>query len=254
MLIAPLPPHHNLVLNKFAIVPEHFILATREWKEQTDLLDADDLEAAYRCVQGYGAQGKELYVFYNSGEGSGSSQPHRHLQLLAVERMKEGLEGTTREDEQANWDVLAKSLLDPGVRDRLPFKTFAQRIGGDKQGVGEALREVYLGLYREGCKALGRTVEGEEIKGEGKAEIDYNLAMTRDVMVLMPRVQESEEVKDKKGEAVGKLALNGTVLAGTALVKSQREWDALREDEGQVRDILGRIGIPVTGTRKVGVL
>ncbi|KAK4464052.1 FIT family protein scs3 [Cladorrhinum samala] len=271
MLISPLPPSHNLVLNKFAIVPEHFILCTREWREQTDLLDAEDLEAAYACIRGYrdagkqqgeGGGDKELYVFYNSGAASGSSQPHRHLQLLVAERMREGLEG--QGERGSGWDVLAKKLADGEVRGRLPFKTFAERIpaavvsGADDDGDdddnkrvtddGKALREVYLSLYRKACKeVLGlQGAEEDEIKGEGEAKMDYNFAMTRDVMVLMPRVQEGDEVKDGKGEVVGKLALNGTVLAGTALVKSQQEWDALREDEGQLRDILGRIGVPVT--------
>jgi ATP adenylyltransferase len=43
---------------------------------------------------------------------------------------------------------------------------------------------------------------------------------------------------------VGKLALNGTVLAGTALVKTQEEWDALRAEPEQLLEILGRIGVP----------
>jgi ATP adenylyltransferase len=95
MLIAELPPSHILVLNKFAIVREHFILATKAFKEQTDLLEADDLGATYACLKEWRVHGKELFAFFNSGEHSGASQPHRHIQLLPVESMTEGLNDDT---------------------------------------------------------------------------------------------------------------------------------------------------------------
>ncbi|KAH6624121.1 histidine triad-like protein [Chaetomium sp. MPI-SDFR-AT-0129] len=258
MLITALPPSHNLVLNKFAIVPEHFILATQAYKEQTDLLERADLEVAYGCIEAYhehkeasatGAavdkdRGSELFVFYNSGAESGSSQPHRHLQLLPVERMREGLDG---EDYQA-WDVLATSLLDEDVRKQVPFATFAERIGPETDLWG-----VYLRLYQRACHAvLGDTTSSteplEDRETTGPARIQYNLAMTRDVMVVAPRVAEGRAVSrvaaDGRREEVGRLALNGTVLAGTALVKTQEEWDALRAEPEQLGGVLGSIGVP----------
>ncbi|KAL2156620.1 hypothetical protein VTH82DRAFT_1365 [Thermothelomyces myriococcoides] len=262
MLITPLNPSHNLVLNKFAIVPEHFILATRAFKEQTDLLERDDLEVAYACIEAYhnhnsssetNDSGSELYVFFNSGPASGSSQPHRHVQLLPVRRMREGL------DDDSAWDVLAGQLLDPAVRRRVPFTTFAEPIGP-----GTDLLATYLRLYRRACAAvLGPSaaadaaaaavdVSGSEGRpeGEGKqARVEYNLAMTRDVMAIAPRVVEgtavtvAEEGGNGRKE-IGRLALNGTVLAGTALVKTQAEWDVLRAEPEQLVEILGRIGVP----------
>ncbi|KAK0737207.1 ATP adenylyltransferase-domain-containing protein [Apiosordaria backusii] len=233
MLISPLPPAHNLVLNKFAIVPSHFILSTSAFKPQTHLLEADDLAAAYACIEAYEQQGKELFVFFNSGEHSGASQPHRHLQLLPVENMKADLEG--------EWDVLAKGLLSPEMRRKLPFMVFAEGIE-ELKGDGEGLRGVYLRLYGQACRAVPGGDEG--LQTEGEARISYNLAMTRTTMVVMPRLAEGGVVRDEKGQEVGKLALNGTVLAGTALVKSEAEWDALRRDPKQVGEVLGRIGVP----------
>ncbi|KAK3953405.1 ATP adenylyltransferase-domain-containing protein [Pseudoneurospora amorphoporcata] len=301
MLITPLPPHHILVLNKFAIVPEHFILTTKEYKEQTHLLEQSDLEATRACIQAYeqyaaagGTQGEEeeeeeeeegqdpkLYAFFNCGEHSGASQPHRHLQLLVVERMREGLEGV--ETEQANggrrWEVLAQQLVEEGkeTSQKLPFKTFAERLTPDM--TGEELHAVYLGLYRRARDAVRRYQSShsssppspaqqppqthhqsngaDEIQTGGEASISYNLAMTRDVMVIIPRLAEGAAIVERKlggngeeaGEeeeevVVGKLALNGTVLAGTALVKSQREWDALRRNPERVGELLGVIGMP----------
>ncbi|KAH6635960.1 histidine triad-like protein [Chaetomium tenue] len=269
MLITPLTPSHNLVLNKFAIVPEHFILATQSFKPQTHLLEPADLQAAYACIEAYHAdtpattstdedgaptqthttttqerEGEQsLYVFFNSGPASGSSQPHRHIQLLPVARMREGLGG----DEAAAWEVLAGSLVNEEVRGRLPFAAFVERIG---QGSGVDLMEIYLRLYRRVCEAVfgGGEGLGEGVVNGGEAKVDYNLAMTREVMVIMPRVVEGAAVtvpgEGGARRGVGKLALNGTVLAGTALVKTQAEWEALREEPEQLVEIMGRIGVP----------
>ncbi|KAJ4303945.1 bifunctional AP-4-A phosphorylase/ADP sulfurylase [Collariella sp. IMI 366227] len=213
MLITPLASAHNLVLNKFAIVPEHFILATQAFKEQTHLLERADLE-------------KELYVFFNSGAASGSSQPHRHIQMLPVAKMRRD-DG----DQDRAWDVLA-GVSEEEVRGRVPFQTFAEEI---KRGDEKNLYEVYLRLYRKACEAVLGSAEAQGV-------------IVDDVMVIAPRVAEGEAVvgltEDGERRPVGKLALNGTVLAGTALVKTQEEWDALRDDPGQLHQLLGRIGLP----------
>ncbi|KAM7217611.1 inositol phospholipid synthesis protein Scs3p [Rhypophila decipiens] len=263
LFIADLSPSHFLVLNKFAIVEEHFILATKEFKWQTDLLEEADLAAALGCIRAYHEftlsqkDGKdqqkhdareeqqesgygELFVFFNCGEHSGASQPHRHLQLLPVERMRDGWENTDTTGKR--WNVLAESLLDGAdVARRLPFKTFAGRIHGDVSP--KELYALYLKLYQRACDAVLGQKEAEE-QAAGEAQISYNLAMTRDVLVVMPRLAEGAEIKTEEDAVVGKLALNGTVLAGTALVKSQGEWDTLRANPDMVGELLGGIGVP----------
>lgn len=107
-----LPPSHFIVLNKFPVIPNHFILATKTFKRQTDPLEQDDLAAAYTCVKAYRDNGEELFGFFNSGEASGASQPHRHIQFLPIESMRSGIE------EGVEWNVLADSLMnipEPGM-------------------------------------------------------------------------------------------------------------------------------------------
>ncbi|ROV99131.1 hypothetical protein VMCG_06570 [Cytospora schulzeri] len=255
---------HQLILNKFAVVPEHFLLVTNRFEPQTGLLEAGDLMATYNCIRAYEKEGREVFVFFNSGPHSGASQPHRHLQLLPVERMREGLE-EIEDGGDGGWGLLADRLAasagkDEGSGSLLPFVTFSERLTDDMTFRG--LRSAYLRLYRRACRAVGGDATPQKGKGAGAsldeesecesvgedeeevAKISYNLAMTRDAMVICPRLAEGDVIRDKDGKEVGRLALNGTVLAGTALVKSQAEWDALKEDGGkQLWEILGKIGV-----------
>jgi sulfate adenylyltransferase (ADP) / ATP adenylyltransferase len=236
LLVAQLPPSHRLVLNKFAIVPEHFILATRDFKPQTHLLERGDVDAAYACVQAYHSAGQELFVFFNSGDHSGASQPHRHLQLLPIERMKYGLETVERGSE---WAVLADTVC--GREKTLPFTVFTSPINAEMKAEDKHL--TYLSLYKRAVRA---TVANVEAVGEGEAQISYNFAMTSTCMALCPRTAESTSIRDENGNEIGNVALNGTVLAGTALVKNKVEWDALRSSSTILSSVLGGIGVPPT--------
>ncbi|KAI5928484.1 ATP adenylyltransferase-domain-containing protein [Camillea tinctor] len=236
LLITRLPPSHNLVLNKFAIVPEHFILTTKDVKPQTHILEEGDIEATYACIQAYHAEGQELFAFFNSGEHSGASQPHRHLQLLPVERMKDGLEDAERGSE---WDVLADRVR--GREKVLPFSILTASINAemsprDRHGA-------YVALYK---RAVYITLSSRDAPSEGEAKISYNFAMTRTSMALCPRLAEGAPIATQSGQDAGIVSLNGTLLAGTALVKSQVEWDALRQDPDMLLHVLRKIGVTPT--------
>lgn len=79
---------------------------------------------------------------------------------------------------------------------------------------------------------------------EGQSTISYNLGFTDQSLVLCPRMAEGLKIPSETGELLGPVALNGTVLAGTLLVKSDAEWTTLRNDEKKLKDILTAIGIP----------
>ncbi|KAG6157325.1 hypothetical protein E4U11_005295 [Claviceps purpurea] len=270
---------HYIVLNKFAVVSGHFILATRAFRPQNHVLEEADLEATMACIKTYGqhqGQLKEavhehdgLFAFFNSGEHSGASQPHRHLQFLPVDQMREGLES-----EYSSWRVLASQ--GPEAEKQLPFRVFSEEIRLDM--AASEVHEVYLRLYRRACQAVrliqieekdnqnvndekndaGRidassVVDGgidaagagvDDVPEEGPALISYNLGLTSTRMVLCPRLAEGGPVLDQDGHEVGRLSLNGTLLAGTALVKNAVEWDTLRGQPSGLVDVLRRIGIP----------
>jgi ATP adenylyltransferase len=243
------------VLNKFAVVPEHFILATKENKPQTHVLEESDLEATLACIEAYeqakqsrghdeksrssgekGSHDDGLFAFFNGGPHSGASQAHRHIQLLPISRMKDGLEDNTA------WDVLAQQA---DALQKTPFAAFSESIS---TGMSSAdLFAVYSRVYTKACQAVAqeRGSKIETVHTTGEALISYNMAMTKDTLVICPRTKEGSPIKNSDGsETIGSLALNGTVLAGTALVKSEAEWEALKKSPNELLAVLNSIGIP----------
>lgn len=54
-------------------------------------------------------------------------------------------------------------------------------------------------------------------------------------------------VKDDWANDVGYVTLNGTMLAGTMMVKGQKEWDFLRHGDGRettLKLLLRKVGLP----------
>jgi ATP adenylyltransferase len=262
LFISDLLPSHFLVLNKYPIIPDHFILATKEYKSQTDLLEIDDLGAAYDCLKAYKENGEELFGFFNSGEHSGASQPHRHIQFLPVESMRSGIE------EGKNWSVLADTLVKtprPGMFrvspsklsylmfPELPFTYFSSPLPEDPSS--EHLHKIYISLHEQACQIVQQQTKSTETpQKKEESPISYNIGLTDRAMVLCPRISEGSKVKSGSGDLIGPVALNGTILGGTLLVKSEEDWDALRSDELKLKEILYAIGIPSTASEPEGRL
>jgi ATP adenylyltransferase len=84
---------------------------------------------------------------------------------------------------------------------------------------------------------------------EGPAEISYNLAMTTSRMMICPRVCEIAPIQldesSRRGLVnEGSVSLNGTILAGTLMVKAESEWSALRNRPAMLEGILQTVGVP----------
>ncbi|PWY89308.1 HIT-like protein [Aspergillus heteromorphus CBS 117.55] len=278
LLIAQIPrenPSHFLVLNKFPVIPNHFILATKAWQSQTDLLDKEDLEAAYSCIQAWGDESrhdettgsmKKLFAFFNSGPESGASQPHRHLQFLPVEAMAPE-ESESDSANSANWRPLIDAVATQAPPSsgseyqqlgQVPFAHFALPLPPNPSA--ETLHRIYLSLY---AVAVATATGGPRIavpeSTTGPAAISYNLAMTDSTMMICPRRSEDARIPvdvDASADVAeaGVVALNGTILAGTLMVKAEAEWDELRRSPSALGDVLAEIGYPQPDLRELSVL
>ena len=104
---------------------------------------------------------------------------------------------------------------------------------------------MYTTLYEQATHLLGLSgLVSESISGSpaDTATFSYNLALTSQVMVLCPRLAEGAEVVDINGNRVGDISLNGTLLGGALLVKSEDQWNALHGDEAQLGKVLQGVG------------
>jgi ATP adenylyltransferase/5',5'''-P-1,P-4-tetraphosphate phosphorylase II len=99
LFVSNLSPTHCLLLNKFDVAPLHALVVTRQFQPQTDPLRAADLEATFLALAafrsaaasaaagdggGAGGDGSAALAFYNCGEHSGRSQPHKHVQVVPL--------------------------------------------------------------------------------------------------------------------------------------------------------------------------
>jgi sulfate adenylyltransferase (ADP) / ATP adenylyltransferase len=251
LLVASVPngkASHNLILNKYPVIHNHLIIATTENKPQTDVLEADDLTLTLACLrawQDYHGRNpaSQLFAFFNSGEHSGASQAHRHLQFLPVQNMMGGA--------QDDWILLVNRMnvrahpslplfQDPD----LPILHFSTPL---EHGISaQNLHSKYLLLLRAALSASQAPNkpldEGEPVARQGKALLSYNLAMTTDRMAICPRRQEAVAVPKVADSSV---AINGTLLAGTLMVKDEEEWDILRSQPLLLDGMIADLGFPM---------
>ncbi|RHZ61126.1 putative bis(5'-nucleosyl)-tetraphosphatase [Aspergillus thermomutatus] len=268
LLIAQIPqenPTYTLVLNKYPVIPNHFILATKAWKSQTDLLEKEDLDAAYACVKAWrddqtekaDSGSKRLFAFFNSGDESGASQPHRHLQFLPVEAMSQGDSGSWR----PFIDTVSSQSVGPESEYRrlnqIPFAHFALPLPQNPSA--DTLHAIYLSLYRVALSTARGSLGDHARVTDGPAAISYNLAMTESTMMICPRRSETGRIPVDPSalrdvHEPGVVTLNGTILAGTLMVKAEAEWNEIRRNPETLADILATIGYPQPDSRGLALL
>jgi ATP adenylyltransferase len=230
-----------VVLNKFPIIENHFILASKEFVEQTKIRE-QDVRAVYAFLTAWEsvAASRKLFAFFNCGPSSGASQPHLHVQFLPVDDIKSG-------DETGEWDLLVDSIL-PLTSDveiaKLPLLAFVQRF--PEHSRPDDVARIFADLQSRTKKAWSKYHQdsGSPDEDEKWDEVfSFNMGMTTEGIVLAPRVREAAQLTSSDGREIGSVALNGTMLGGTLIVRRREEWDFLRSTPGVLDDILRQLGI-----------
>lgn len=229
------------------MIPNHFILATRDNKSQTHLLESDDLYLSHACLRAWEDAGHSLFAFFNSGEYSGASQPHRHVQFLPVEDMEGEAEGGNGD----TWGLLCNTMNTPAHPDlpllhnpALPIVHFAVNLEDDPSP--RIILDKYLLLLKAALTGISGTMElntldEAQIQVDGRTTFSYNLAMTSKLMAILPRRAESSRIPNVNE---GSVAINGTILAGTMMVKAEDEWSRLRQNPALAQQILRDVSFP----------
>ena len=85
LFVSDLSPTHLVLLNKFNVVDHHILAVTRVFESQENLLTVSDIQALALILSEM-----DGLAFYNGGRTAGSSQPHKHLQLVPLPLASEG--------------------------------------------------------------------------------------------------------------------------------------------------------------------
>jgi ATP adenylyltransferase len=203
LFVADLSERHVCLLNRFPVIDGHLLIVTRAFEDQATPLCADDLAALFS-----GLEEEEALGFYNSGPDAGASQPHRHLQLVRLPLGPDPL-------------PLAPLLRAPdrgvGVSPDLDFRhALCRRPPDPAQG---------LDRYRELMAFAGADHR------------PYNLLVTRDWMLLVPR---------RAAEWQG-IEVNALGFAGALLVRDRQALERVR-GAGPFA-VLGGVGLSRDGAR-----
>ncbi|MBD2346130.1 ATP adenylyltransferase family protein [Anabaena subtropica] len=196
LFVADISDTHVCILNKFNVVDYHLLIITRDFEEQESLLTLADFAAMWACLAGI-----DGLVFYNSGKIAGASQRHKHLQLVPITF-------TASEPQIPIASLLASAKFQDSIATipGLPFVHAFAKL----QPEAKATLETYYKLLR----AVGLGV------GDDNGKIDaYNLLVTREWMLIVPRSQEHFQ----------SISVNSLGFAGALLVKNDSEMQLLKQ-------------------------
>ena len=196
LYVADLSQSHVCILNKFNVADHHLLIITRAFEEQETWLTAADFEALW-----LGLGEIDGLVFYNAGKTAGASQRHKHLQLLP---MPLGPGSPSFPTEQ----LVARAQFQQGIGIAAGFP-FVHAIAPLHALLAQPARMVAvetLALYIKLLQSVGLWHDAAT-PGSRQAGA-YNLLVTRQWMMVVPRVQESFE-----GIPVNSLGFAGTLLA-----------------------------------------
>jgi sulfate adenylyltransferase (ADP) / ATP adenylyltransferase len=173
LFVAELSDRHVVLLNKYPVLEDHLLIVTRRFEEQETPLSAEDFAALCHCLAQMDGLG-----FYNAGVAAGASglplEPEVHAALEI------GALATPLPFRHA------LAPLDPDWLD-------------DPAAAGLRLAQIYERLLA----VVGR--------GGGRGYGRYNLLVTRDWMMAVPRTQEAHA-----GVSVNALGFAGLLLARDA--------------------------------------
>ena len=210
MFVAEISETHICLLNKFNVIDHHLLIVTRSFEDQETLLTLRDFDAICLCMAEYDGM-----AFYNGGEIAGASQQHKHLQIIPLPMANKG--------PRVPIEPLFKSVRPEGtlgIIPGIPFIHSFARFVPDLLENSEDAAESSLGLYRAMLHAVGLNSPTDPY--ESRQSGPYNLLLTREWMLLVPRSEECFE----------SISINALGFAGALLVKNEEQMRILKQVGG----------------------
>jgi ATP adenylyltransferase len=196
-------PAHVAVLNRFNVLANHLLVVTERFEDQESLLTLGDFEALCWALGEFTSLG-----FYNGGVEAGASQAHKHLQVVPL---------PLGEGEDLPLAVrlhLASAPFSRVCERNLPFSHALVRL---PEGLaGRDMAATCHDLYRELLIYVGLA----PLRSEPDLQTGpYNLLVTREFMLLVPRKREHFE----------DISLNALAFAGSLFVRTRAQVERVLE-------------------------
>ncbi|KAF9459819.1 hypothetical protein BDZ94DRAFT_1291436 [Collybia nuda] len=227
-----------VLLNKYAVIPQHFLLITKEFQSQSSPLMPPDLVQIYSLLIAAKGTAQNLFAFYNCGNYSGASQPHKHIQFIPVE------------DDGPPIERLAKNMNletpdKPFSITDLPYVNYVFRFPTQlKSSTPEKMEEILSKIYLLLLDLCISTIRHDPTYPTGKPS--YNVLISSEHIHLIPRRKDTHTLRET-GEL---LSINALGYAGMLLVRSDTELEAVKA-EG-VRKVLQSVSLSVHDLHIVG--
>ena len=173
LLVRDLGPRHRALLNKFSVLREHLVIATREYEPQRSPLDEHDFAALEMVMRD-----AEVLAFYNGGTEAGASQPHKHLQVVTLPL-------------SPRRSIPMQSLLGREPP-QLPFRHAFARLEPGHASRPAAMLQAYRTLHRQAGLQFPQP---------------YSLLVTHEWMLVVPRSRDRFE-----GISINSLAFAGSLF------------------------------------------
>lgn len=205
LFVADLSPTHVSLLNKFNVVDHHLLIVTRSFEEQELLLTEQDCLALLACLAEIDGLG-----FYNAGPVAGASQRHKHLQLVPLPLSPTGPR-LPIEPLLHRTQVTGQTGIIPGLPFLHAYAPMDQRWLDSPVEAAPLLLARYETLLHRAHVPISRTPEGLRTG-------PYNLLVTRQSMLLVPRSAECFEG----------ISINALGFAGGLLVRDNSQLETIK--------------------------
>lgn len=204
LFVANLSETHVCLLNKYNVVDHHLLIVTREFEEQESLLTLQDFEALQIVLTEF-----EGLAFYNGGKLAGASQRHKHLQVVPLPLTPSGPRIPIE-------PALAAATFQGavGTVPVFPFTHAFMKLDLAKRNTHLAASSMF-DCYVSLLKTVGVLTHPQDLE---KKVGHYNLLITREWMLMIPRTQEEFQ----------SISVNSLGFAGTFFVRNQALLEELK--------------------------
>jgi ATP adenylyltransferase len=179
---------HVGLLNKYNVMDHHLLIVTRAFESQEEPLNERDFEALCRCLSEV-----DGLAFYNAGAAAGASQRHKHLQLAPLPLAPAG-------------PAVPIDAVMTATKLPFPFRYAVAPLDAVTWAKPEVAAKVLLTRYLEFLHAMAPAQA-------------YNLLVTRDWMLWVPRSKEH----------FGSISVNAMGFAGALLARDREQVQELKE-------------------------